>query len=270
MQFAYQANIGVDDAIIYMFHRAYTHQERPRRTVRVMFFDFSSAFNTIQPPRLAEKLSVMQVDHGLVAWITDYLTSRPQYVRLQGSLSDVLVSSTGAPQGTVLSPFLFTLYTSDFRFNSSTCHLQKFSDDSSIVSCITDDNEVEYRALVESFVGWCDTNHLQLNIRKTKELVVDYRRSKKRPPTPITIRGEEVEAVDNYKFLGVHINNKLDWTDNTEALYRKGQSNLYFLRRLRSFKVCNRLLQMFYQSVVASVLFFGVVCWGGNINTKDA
>ena len=217
---AYQENIGVDDAIIYMFHRAYTHQERPRRTVRVMFFDFSSAFNTIQPPRLAlaEKLSVMQVDHGLVAWITDYLTSRPQYVRLQGSLSDVLVSSTGAPQGTVLSPFLFTLYTSDFRFNSSTCHLQKFSDDSSIVSCITDDNEVEYRALVESFVGWCDTNHLQLNIRKTKELVVDYRRSKKRAPTPITIRGEEVEAVDNYKFLGVHINNKLDWTDNTEAL----------------------------------------------------
>ena len=145
------------------------------------------------------------------------------------------------------------------------CHLQKFSDDSSIA-----DNEEEYRALVESFVGWCDTNHLQLNIRKTKKLVVDYRRSKKRPPTPITIRGKEVEAVDNYKFLGVHINNKLDWTDNTEALYRKGQSKLFFLRRLRSFKVCNRLLQMFYQSVVASVLFFGVVCWGGNINTRDA
>ena len=106
LQFAYQANIGVDDAIIY---RAYTHLEKPLSTLRVMFFDFSSAFNTIQPPWLAEKLSVMQVDHGLVAWITDYLTSRPQYVRLQGSLSDVLVSSTGAPQGTVLSPFLFIL-----------------------------------------------------------------------------------------------------------------------------------------------------------------
>ena len=120
---AYQENIGVDDAIIYMLHRAYTHLEKPRSTLRVMFFHFSSAFNTIQPPWLAEKLSVMQVDHGLVACITDYLTSRPQYMRLQGSLSDVLVSSTDAHQGTVLSPFLFTLYTSDFRFNSSTCHL---------------------------------------------------------------------------------------------------------------------------------------------------
>ena len=82
----------------------------------------------------------MQVDHSMVAWITDYLTSRPQYVRLQGSVSDVLLSNTGAHQGTVLSPFLFNLYTSDFRFNSGSCHLQKFSDDSSIVSYITDDN----------------------------------------------------------------------------------------------------------------------------------
>jgi len=203
----------------------------------------------------------------MVAWITDYLTSRPQYVRLQGSVSDVLLSNTGAPQGTVLSPFLFTLYTSDLH--SGSCHLQKFSDDSSIVSCITDDNEEEYRALVENFVGWCDNNHLQLNISKTKELVVDFRQSRKRPLTPITIRGEDVEVVNSYKFLGVHLNNKLDWSDNTDALFRKGQSKLFFLRRLRSFNVCTKLLQMFHQSVVASVLFFAVVCWGGNTNTRD-
>ena len=111
----------------------------------------------------------------------------------------------------------------------SGCHLQKFSDDSSI----TDDDEEEYRALVESFVGWSDSNHLQLNTNKTKELVVDFRRGKKKPPPiPITIRGDEVEVVETYKFLGVHLNNKLDWSDNTEALYRKGQSRLFFLRRL--------------------------------------
>lgn len=46
-------------------------------------------------PQLAEKLSVMQVDQDLVTWITDYLTERPQYVRLQGCLSDNVVSNTG-------------------------------------------------------------------------------------------------------------------------------------------------------------------------------
>lgn len=78
-----------------------------------MFFDLSSAFDIIQPLWLAEKLSVMQVDQDLVAWIIDYLTDRPQYVRLHGCLSDIVVN-TGTPQRTVLSPFLFTLYTSPF------------------------------------------------------------------------------------------------------------------------------------------------------------
>ncbi|KAJ8003978.1 hypothetical protein DPEC_G00154020 [Dallia pectoralis] len=176
--------------------------------------------------------NLLKVDLDIVAWITDYLTDRPQFVRLQSSLSDVAVSNTGSPQGTVLSPFLFTLYTSDFRYNSGTCHLQKFADDSSIVGCITEDNYEEYSGLVQSFVRWSEANHLLLNTSKTKELVVDFRRNKK-PPTPITIQGNEVEVVEVYKYLGVHINDKLGWADNTEALYKKGQCRLFFLRRLR-------------------------------------
>ncbi len=50
----------------------------------------------------------------------------------------------------------------------------------------------------------------------------------------------------------------------------KGQSRLFFLERLRSFSVCNRLLNIFCQSVVASALFFAVVCWGGGIRTGEA
>lgn len=66
-----------------------------------------------------------------------------------------------------------------------------------------DDDEEEE---VENLVGWCN-NHLQLNVGKAKELVVDFRPST-RPPTP-SPRGEEVE-VETYKLLGVHMNNKLD------------------------------------------------------------
>ena len=116
LQFAYQPHIGVEDAIIFLLHRVYTHLEEAGSTVRVMFFDFSSAFNTIRPALLGNKLLDMQVDAPLVAWITNYLTGRPQYVRLQNIVSDTIVSSTGAPQGMVLSPFLFTLYISDFSF----------------------------------------------------------------------------------------------------------------------------------------------------------
>ena len=190
-------------------------------------------------------------------------------MRLQGCQSEVLVSNTGAPQGTVLSPFLFTLYTSDFRHNSKTCHLQKFSDDTVVVSQISDDNTGEHDSVVRDFVQWSEANHLRLNASKTKEMVVDFRTTRKTPTVPSIIKGEVVEVVERYKFLGVHLNSSLDWSDNAEAIHSKGKSRLFFLRRLRSFGVCNRMLQMFYQSVMASVLIFGISCWGGNNRASD-
>ncbi|TWW77924.1 hypothetical protein D4764_11G0000450 [Takifugu flavidus] len=69
LQFAYQPSIGVDDAVIYLLHTAPTHLEKAGSTVRIMFFDFSSAFNTIQPRLLGDKLQVAGVDHHLTTWI---------------------------------------------------------------------------------------------------------------------------------------------------------------------------------------------------------
>jgi len=187
--FAYQPRIGVEDAIIFLLHRAYSPLEEAGSVVRVTFFDFSSAFNTITPALLGTKRLDMQVDTPLVAWITSYLTGQPQYVRMQSNMSDTIVSNTGAPQGTVLSPFL---YTSDFRYCSQSCHLLKFLGDSAIVGCISKGQESEYRGVVDSFVEWCGLNHLQLNIAKTKELVVDFRNQPTLPKT-VSIRGTEVE-----------------------------------------------------------------------------
>ena len=69
-------------------------------TVRIVFFDFSSAFNTIQPAMLCKKLQKIQVDTPTITWITDYLTNRLPFVRLKGCVSERVVSSTRAPQGT--------------------------------------------------------------------------------------------------------------------------------------------------------------------------
>ena len=66
-------------------------------------------------------------------------------------------------------------------------------------------------------------------------------------------RGTDIET--SYKYLGVHMNNKLDWTDLTAGRYKKGQSRLHVLRKLRSFGVQGPLLTSFYDSVVASAIF---------------
>ena len=66
------------------------------------------------------------------------------------------------------------------------------------------------------------------------------------------------------------MNNKLDWKQQTEAVYKKGQSRLYFLRKLRSFNVYSKMLCMFYQSVVASAIFFAAISWGSGIRACDS
>ena len=78
--------------------------------------------------------------------------------------------------------------------------------------------------------------------------------------------------VEDYKYLRVVFDNRLDWKSNTEAVYRKGMSRLCFLRKLRSFNVCSKMLEIFHQSVVASVILFAAVCWGiraSNTNRLD-
>ena len=85
-------------------------------------------------------------------------------------------------------------------------------------------------------------------------MVVDFRR-KPPPTTLVSIQGKDIKTVDSNTYLGVHLNNKLAWTTNTDVLYKKGR--LHLLRGLRT------LLRTFYDFVVASDLFYAVVCWGG-------
>ena len=165
----------------------------------------------------------------------------------------------------MLSPFLFTLYTTDFQYNSELCHLQKFCDDSAVAGCIREGEKGEYRTLVDGFVEWSEQNHLRLNVDKTREMVIDFRR-KTMPSQPLRIRGEVVE---DYRYLGEVIVNRLEWKANTKAVYKKGMSRLYFLRKLRSFSVCSKMLEIFHQSVVTSVIFSAAVCWSSSIRASD-
>ena len=115
LQFAYRRNRSTNDAVLFVLEYTYSHLEKAVSSVRPMFLDFSSAFNTMQPRLLVPKLLNMKLPSSVILWIFDYLTNRLQYARLNGVLSSAIYTNTGAPQGTVLAPFLFSLYTADCR-----------------------------------------------------------------------------------------------------------------------------------------------------------
>lgn len=189
-----------------------------------------------------------------------------------GSRGEAGSGSTDLPHAILPSSCICTLWTARLwtGYNSDSSHLHTFSDDSAIVGCISDGREAEYRGVVNGFVAWCGLNHLQLNTDKTKGLmVVDFRR-RGAPLSPVSILGVDVQFTREYKYLGVYLDSKLDWSRNAEALYKKGQSRLYCLRRLCSLNVCSGMLQIFYQPVVASAIFFAAVCWGSRAKAADA
>ncbi len=108
-QYAYRANRSTEDAITSALHAALTHLDGRETSVRMLFIDYSSAFNTIVPSRLVAKLLDLGLSNILCMWIMDFLTDRPQTVRLGPHLSSSLSLSTSAPQGCTRSPLLYTI-----------------------------------------------------------------------------------------------------------------------------------------------------------------
>ena len=109
--------------------------------------------------------------------------------------------------------------------------------------------------------NWCDNTSLDLNVTKTKELIVDFRRQE-HSPGKILIHNYEVDFVSKYKQIGTMFDDKLTWDNNTEEFVMKGQHRLYLLRKLNYLSVDQKHINyFFYKTFIESVLSFSFICW---------
>ncbi|KAK0141318.1 putative RNA-directed DNA polymerase from transposon BS [Merluccius polli] len=230
-QFAYRANRSTEDAIALTLHTALSHLENKKSYVRMLFVDYRSVFNTILPDILFTKLLELQIPLSTCNWIKSFLTSRPQSVRLGPHHSSTITLST-------------------------------------VVGLICNGDETAYRAEVRKLLSWGSDNNLTLNVHKTKEFIMDFRKIRQ-DHTPLLINGEQVETVNTFRFLGTHISADHSWTHNIRVLVKKAQQWLHFLRVLRKNNLDTKLLLAFYHSSVESVLTYCLGVWYAGSIAKD-
>ncbi len=200
LQLTYRPNRSTDNAISHVLHSSLTHIDSKKGNyVRLLFIDYSSDFNTIVPIKLALKLTDLGLNSSLCDWIQDFLTGRPQVVKMGQFTSNSITLNVGAPQGCILSPLLYSLYTHDCVSSHSSTSIVTFADDTVVLGLISNNDETAYLNEVERLTSWYQDNCLSLNGSKTKELIVDFRKRPQRPYTPLMITGTPVERVSSFK-----------------------------------------------------------------------
>ncbi|KAF7662509.1 hypothetical protein LDENG_00234150 [Lucifuga dentata] len=260
LQFAYRANRSVDDAVNMALHFILQHLDSLGTYARILFVDFSSAFNTIIPALLQDKLSQLNVPDSTCRGITDFLSDRRQRVRLASALDP--------PQGCILSPLLFSLYTNSCTSSHQSIKLLKVADDTTLIGLISGEDESAYRWETDHLVTWCRHNNLELNALKTVEMTVDYRKNPA-PPTPITLCDAPVNTVEHFRFLGTIITGDLKWELTISSHLRKAQQRMYFVRQLKKFKLPTAMMVVFYTSIIKSILTSSISVWYAPATAKD-
>jgi hypothetical protein len=125
---------------------------------------------------------------------------------------------------------------------------------------ITDNDETAYMEEVRDPTVWCKDNNLSLQVIMIKEMMVDYRKRRTKHAY-IFNDGAVVEQVESFKFLGVHITNKLTWSKHTKTVMKRVPQNLFSLSRLKIFGMDPQILKRFYSCIRESILTGCITDW---------
>ncbi len=205
--------------------------------------DLSTAFNTVDHHILLERLrrSFGFTDSAL-AWITSYLSGRTECVRRGDSCSTMTTLTCGVPQGSVLGPVMFIMYTADLpsivQQHGLSLHL--YADDTQIYgSCRPDDTnqltEVVQHCL-DDVAAWMQSNRLQLNSDKTEVMwFTTQRRQQQLPVSAIRVNGSDVLPVSSARNLGVYFDSALSMRRHINVITARCYTVLRQLRAIRRY-----------------------------------
>ena len=230
-----------------------------RGQVDTFILDFEKAFDTPPHELLKSKLFGYGIGGKTLKWIDSFLCFRQQRVVVNGVKSDWAPVLSGVPQGTVLSPLLFSLYINDISSDIES-EIRLFADDCVCYREIKDEKDtMKLQRDIDRLGSWArkwgmrfqpvKCNMMQLTRKRIKKIHASY-----------TLEGTNLENVESIKYLGVTITSDLRWNTHVSNVCTKANRTLGFLRR-NLYSCPQEVKEAAYKGLVRPVLDYGSSVW---------
>ena len=241
-QSAYKLGHSTESALLSIkndVHLAFAKGE----ATAVVLLDQSAAFDTIDHDTLLNSLSSWFGVSGVVLdWFKSYLSDRVQCIKIGSILSDAKKLLYGVPQGSVLGPILFSLYTTPLSKviqNHPGISFQFYADDTQLYVHLTHKNVAsaldKLSHCLEDVKRWLSTNKLKLNPDKTEFIVFGSKsqREKLNQSFPVNILGNLISPTDAVRNLGVWFDSDFSFSCHVRKVCKACFAHVRDLKRLR-------------------------------------
>jgi len=233
-QFGFQSANSTETAIAACLSKVYSAINCGIYCI-VIFLDFSKAFDTVNHLILCDKLkNRYNFSNNSVNWIHSYLVDRSQYVTYNGISSSTAIKNCGVPQGGILSPTLFKIYTNDMEqcLVHKDSSIYQYADDTTIIVNADNPNSLISKANdeLDAIYHYCVMNNLILNLSKTKGMVFNNI-SHYCFDHYIVVNNYRIDIVNSFKYLGVYIDDNLKFSSQIHHICGKLSSCNYVLSR---------------------------------------
>ena len=270
-QFGFRKQRETAQAVLAFMKNMKDNQDKKHHMA--IFIDIKKAFDTVSHELLLQKLHIIGIRGTENDWFRNYLTGRTQSTVLGKNRSRKSTITCGVPQGSILGPLLFLIYINDMP-NATQLLSILFADDTTYQissNCIL---ELEKRANSELLKAenWFKANYLTLHPKKTRYIL--FQTSKKRKKSEasehdleIRLMNQKVQRVGAeqeetaFKFLGLWIDEHLDWKEHVKKTITKIRQLSYTMMRLKNV-ISSQHQTIIYKGLIKPIIEYGIALWG--------
>lgn len=167
------------------------------------------------------------------------------------------------PQGSILGPLLFIIYTNDLQKSLESCKSILYADDTTLFKSDAHPDELfkQVNKDLENLQEWFKSNKLSLNTSKTFYILFQNNRKAVDKKLKIVMNSTPIEKKTSIKFLGMLVDSQLNWHDHIQYIKCKISGSLYAINKVK-FTLPTKYLVTLYYSLIYPYITYGISLWG--------